>query len=285
MLNVRSFPQSLSVATLCLSLSACGLSTEGTATDLDPENTGGDSGDSGGGASGNSGQSGSPGVSGEGGTAAGGAAGDGGAGAAAGDGGATGGTGTGTGATGGTGTGATGGTGTGATGGTGTGATGGTGTGATGGTGTGGSGGTPPATCPGGTTKWDGNGHCYWRVDTKDHWEDSADRCATAAGYLATIHSQEENDFVEDLVKDNSWIGGTDWKSEKDDGAGTYEWVTSEAWSYDNWDNGEPNSGWVWPCGGVEACYEHCAIIQKNGKWDDKACGARDYESICELEL
>lgn len=274
MLNVGSFSQSLSLATLCLGLSACGLTTEGTATDLDPESSGADGG---GGASGSSGQSGSPGVSGEGGTATGGAASGGGTGAAAGDG-------TGAAGTGATGTGATGGTNTGATGGTNTGATGGTGTGATAGTGTGGSGGTPPATCPGGTYKWDGNGHCYWRVGTKDHWPNAVERCANAGGYLVTIHSREENDFIENLVEENSWIGGTDGKPQEDDGAGTYAWVTPEPWNYTNWDNGEPNAGWVWPCGGVESCYEHCAIIQKDGRWDDKACTARDYESICELE-
>ena len=140
-------------------------------------------------------------------------------------------------------------------------------------------------TCPGGAKKWDGNDHCYWRVGSKDHFPDAAEACAQAGGYLATIHSQAENDFIDhEIIDKDSWIGGSDMRDQKDDGVGTYVWINGEAWTWTNWDNDEPNSGWT-PCDWFDGCFEHCAVIQKNGKWDDRHCDRRDYEYVCESEL
>lgn len=96
-----------------------------------------------------------------------------------------------------------------------------------------------------------------------------------ATGYLATITSQAENDFVANRLQGDGWIGGSDATSE-----GTWKWITGPEtdttfWSgasggstvggnYANWASGEPND---W--GGNEDCIQFY-ITSRN--WNDLPC-------------
>ncbi len=89
------------------------------------------------------------------------------------------------------------------------------------------------------------NGHSYQRIDTVMTWHEAKAHCESLGGYLATITSQAENDFVYGNIGIDGkdiWLGGTDEVVE-----GTWEWITGEAWDYTNWAPGEPNN-----VGGVE---------------------------------
>lgn len=86
------------------------------------------------------------------------------------------------------------------------------------------------------------NGHWYQRFDNSLGWHDAKDYCESMGGYLATIASQAENDFVYNNLASFSphemvWLGATDETQE-----GTWEWVTGESWNFTNWDSGEPNN-------------------------------------------
>ena len=92
-----------------------------------------------------------------------------------------------------------------------------------------------------------GNGHWYQRFDNTMTWHDAKDYCENLGGYLATINSQAEDDFVYDNLGAFSpheyvWLGATDEAQE-----GTWKWVTGESWNFTNWDSGEPNN-----CSGIE---------------------------------
>jgi hypothetical protein len=78
-----------------------------------------------------------------------------------------------------------------------------------------------------------GNNHSYQLIDAEKTWRDAKIYCENHGGYLATLTSQEENDFVYDRVAEDEksiWLGGTDRNVE-----GKWEWITGETWDYENW--------------------------------------------------
>ena len=101
-----------------------------------------------------------------------------------------------------------------------------------------------------------GNGHAYHGVPVGEviSWT-SADRAATlAGGYLATITSQQENDFVFGLIGDDPacwrtltatlymgpWLGGYQ-PAGAPEPAGGWLWVTGEPFEYTAWLSVEPS--------------------------------------------
>ena len=91
------------------------------------------------------------------------------------------------------------------------------------------------------TGKFSFQGHTYQVFDDPLTWEDAKISCEAKGGYLATITTQEEQDFVNALLSTSSayfyWLGGTDERTE-----GSWEWVTGEPWSYENWRSGQPDN-------------------------------------------
>ena len=97
-----------------------------------------------------------------------------------------------------------------------------------------------------------------------------------ASGYLATITSEAENDFVADRLEGAGWMGASDAASED-----TWEWVTGpetgdDFWlgdqdgevvpgAYENWNNGEPNDS-----GSNEDCGQF--LSGASGLWNDLPC-------------
>ena len=80
----------------------------------------------------------------------------------------------------------------------------------------------------------------YELYDNAVTWEQASELCEQKGGHLVTINSQEENDFVYDLIKDTThfaWLGG-----KLNDSTMEWEWVTGEAFDYTNWNTGEPNA-------------------------------------------
>jgi hypothetical protein len=97
---------------------------------------------------------------------------------------------------------------------------------------------------------WSCNGHFYDVVSVPGtiSWEDANAAAIAAGGYLATITSQAENDFVFLLVNNATcwhgssgpWLGGCQ-SPATGQPAANWHWVTGEAWNYTNWQIGQPN--------------------------------------------
>jgi hypothetical protein len=113
-----------------------------------------------------------------------------------------------------------------------------------------------PTTCPSGTVKWT-NGHCYQAVLAPGvSWDDAQAACVARGGHLATIASEEENEFVFSLVSGDSafwyvdaynnglgpWLGGYQPDGSAEPG-GDWRWVTDEPFVYTNWETGQPDEG------------------------------------------
>lgn len=126
-----------------------------------------------------------------------------------------------------------------------------------------------------------GNGHLYEYVASTLTWNGAKTAAEArtkygATGYLTTITSQAENDFVAARLSNAGWMGASDISSE-----GVWRWVTgpengTQFWqglgngntvggNYANWNPGEPNDS-----GGNEDCGQFLA--GGNGMWNDLPC-------------
>lgn len=113
-----------------------------------------------------------------------------------------------------------------------------------------------------------------WHSAQQDAWY----RCYKGSpGYLASINSADENEYLAQHLRDNdgfvqgdsAWIGGNDMTNE-----GSFEWVDGYAAmtifsgpgsnpdTYSNWMTGEPNSNGD----------EDCVTINSEGLWNDNNC-------------
>ncbi len=126
------------------------------------------------------------------------------------------------------------------------------------------------------------NSHYYYvyDLDTVTTWEEAKEYCESQGGYLATITSQEEDEFVYSCLRnkfdcESAYFGFTDQNEE-----GTWVWANGEVSSYTNWHSGEPNS---------ENPNEDFAMYYykySDGSWNDGDFGDRTVNSgrafICE---
>ena len=95
------------------------------------------------------------------------------------------------------------------------------------------------------------NGHYYDAVAAADpDWAQARDAAAASSynglgGYLATVTSQAENDFIvahfAQALDGGYWLGGYQLPGSAEPGGG-WTWVTGERWVYSNWGGGEPNN-------------------------------------------
>src|SRR5262249_32774922 len=124
------------------------------------------------------------------------------------------------------------------------------------------------------------NHHCYELMSSNQSWMTASSMCTQLGGYLATITSQAELDFVGasfSIVVGGAWIGATDSAAE-----GTFEWVTGEAWGFELWEPNEPSNGGNPNNMPGEDCVETTAGAAHD--WNDDAC-SKSQPYICEWTL
>ena len=80
----------------------------------------------------------------------------------------------------------------------------------------------------------------YYISNIQATWEDANNICNTLGGHLASIESQEEQDFiflnVNNILPNNYWIGFNDVSVE-----GDFVWTNGQEVTYTNWNVDEPN--------------------------------------------
>ncbi|XP_029976704.1 ladderlectin-like [Salarias fasciatus] len=110
------------------------------------------------------------------------------------------------------------------------------------------------------------NGRCYRYVATHQTWIDAERHCVSLGANLVSIHSREEQNFVESLIQNfdpaqgHTWIGLTDHHENS-------KWMWSDGSRVDFvfWSPGEPSNH-----GGQESCVEMNWATYK--KWNDTLC-------------
>lgn len=105
--------------------------------------------------------------------------------------------------------------------------------------------------------QWSGNGHWYEAVAVGSSgitWTDAQAAAAARGGYLASITSDAENQFVFNLINSDAfwhnsgggtavgpWIGGYQ-PTGSPEPAGNWQWDSGESFGYNNWAAGQPNN-------------------------------------------
>ena len=93
-------------------------------------------------------------------------------------------------------------------------------------------------------------------------WEEARTSCLSLGGDLASVGSEEENNFIASLSSVELWLGGTDSAQE-----GTFVWSDGTAWTYQNWNSKEPNN-----LGNEDCVHMLHDKWNTNGKWNDRKC-------------
>ncbi|XP_022777811.1 lysyl oxidase homolog 2-like [Stylophora pistillata] len=106
-------------------------------------------------------------------------------------------------------------------------------------------------------------GYCYRRISSCDSWSGSQATCATLGASLPSIHSQEENVYIQSLHGgDHSWLGLSDRNTE-----GTFVWSDGSQFNFHYWASHQPNNFHDEDC-------VHTLGVLKNHKyrWNDVNC-------------
>ncbi|KAM8926719.1 low affinity immunoglobulin epsilon Fc receptor [Lycaon pictus] len=122
-------------------------------------------------------------------------------------------------------------------------------------------------TCP---EKWlNFQRKCYYFGEEPKRWIQARFACSKLQGRLASIHSQEEQDFLARYAnKKGTWIGLRDLDRE-----GEFIWMDENPLNYSNWRPGEPNNG---------GQGEDCVMMQGSGQWNDAFCGSSLDGWVCD---
>ncbi|XP_035688627.1 uncharacterized protein LOC118424199 [Branchiostoma floridae] len=111
------------------------------------------------------------------------------------------------------------------------------------------------------------NSHCYKFMTDHVRWSDAHSMCGKYGAGLASITSQEENDFIQSLISKSPsqevWIGL------RKDGE-SWTWCDGSPVTYSNWNPGEPNNavGWILA---TEACVAMYSKTRKTEVTSDRS--------------
>lgn len=140
-----------------------------------------------------------------------------------------------------------------------------------------------------GVTRWtmpllkSGEKKYYLGIFFKANWFKAQQYCRFHGMHLASISSQQENDKLEQYVKDSGfgrehfWTSGTDLAEE-----GSFFWMANgRPLTFVNWNAGEPNN-FRYENGEEENCLELWNRDDKGLKWNDSPCSFETF-FICEV--
>eukprot|EP00588_Corethron_pennatum_P003578 CAMPEP_0194298534 /NCGR_PEP_ID=MMETSP0169-20130528/60218_1 /TAXON_ID=218684 /ORGANISM="Corethron pennatum, Strain L29A3" /LENGTH=376 /DNA_ID=CAMNT_0039048531 /DNA_START=682 /DNA_END=1809 /DNA_ORIENTATION=- len=108
------------------------------------------------------------------------------------------------------------------------------------------------------------NGFEYLATEELRTWEEHEDVAIEWGGHLASILSQEEQDFLLDLrTLDKGYFIGGERITGHASGGGrkTWRWTDGSPWEYTKWNTNEPNN--------IDGAENHVMLKRLDGSWND----------------
>ena len=102
----------------------------------------------------------------------------------------------------------------------------------------------PTTSTPGCNNGWyQFGGHCYYIGNERKPWPEAEEDCLRMEAHLASVHSREENEYIQYLREINYgyssgekiWLGGR-----RNAESGVWSWSDGSLWDYDVWWNDKP---------------------------------------------
>ena len=143
--------------------------------------------------------------------------------------------------------------------------------------------------CPSDWSEYGNN--CYKFFMENMNWANAESHCTEQGGHLASVHSDQENEFILGLSSSEQfWIGGNDEEVE-----GEWVWSDGSDFSYSFWKRGQPNN-WESNEGSGDYYYYYlyedddnldykvdCLLFNEhNNSWNDGGCNV-DRHFVCQI--
>merc|ERR1712212_1023039 len=118
------------------------------------------------------------------------------------------------------------------------------------------------------------NGRCFNYVPTRMSWSAAEDNCQSQDAHLASIHSDEEHDFIQALIQNfdpsqlHTWIGLNELYVE-----GRWMWSDGSIVNYIRWGGGQPDDG----------TDDTCIFTFSGNEMHDYPCSIDTFPSVCAL--
>ncbi|XP_020511675.1 CD209 antigen-like protein E [Labrus bergylta] len=108
---------------------------------------------------------------------------------------------------------------------------------------------------------------CYLFSTHTKTWEGSRQDCRDNDADLVVVDSFEEQEFLTNNIKTDTWIGLSDRDNE-----GTWKWTDDTPLTRGYWWTGQPDNGGGDPNWGEEDCVHFGAGKKKEANWNDLRC-------------
>merc|ERR1719410_1616135 len=124
------------------------------------------------------------------------------------------------------------------------------------------------STCP---TGWsESGGNCYKYFDNSVKWDDAREHCLSEEADLASIHSEEENDFLREITGNTrTWVGGRRSCPSCND----FKWSDGTPMDFTAWHPVQPDNNRGF---GGEECMEINWPWKGSSGWNDAPCDRSD---------
>lgn len=133
-------------------------------------------------------------------------------------------------------------------------------------------------TCQSGGSLFGGRCYTFQTASSPRTWSQAEAACVALGGHLTSVHSLEEENFIEAMAQAFNGRTQTYWMGAKPNALGTWEWIDGSAWDYKHFVNNNEAA----PFGTCLLQYGAYYDDSKYG-WSFRDCSALLYGIVCKI--